>query len=140
MTQDIISARWLGNMAFEGDIDGHKVTIDALPQAGGQNLGARPKPLMLLALAGCTAMDVVAISRKMRIEIDNLNIIVSGDLTDEYPKRYHSMHVIYEIAGKDLPLEKLEKIVKMSEDKYCGVSAVYKNTVRITSEIRLINK
>ena len=101
MTTDKATARWLGKMAFEGDVDGHKITIDALPRAGGENRGARPKPLMLLALAGCTGMDVVSIAGKMRIEIENLNIIVSGEVTEDYPKRYHSMHVIYEISGKE---------------------------------------
>lgn len=138
MTTDKATAKWLGKMAFEGEIDGHKITIDAMPQAGGENRGARPKPLMLLALAGCTGMDVVSIAAKMRIEIENLNIIVSGDVTDDYPKRYQSMHVIYEISGKNLPEEKLRKIVEMSEQKYCGVSAVYNKSVKMTSEIKII--
>jgi len=138
MTNDKATARWLGKMAFEGEIEGHKITIDALPQAGGENRGVRPKPLMLLALAGCTAMDVVSIAGKMRIEIENLNIIVSGEVTDDYPKRYHSMHVVYEISGKNLPEDKLRKIVEMSEHKYCGVSAVYNKSVKMTSEIKII--
>lgn len=138
MTTDKATAKWLGKMAFEGEIDGHKITIDAMPQAGGENKGARPKPLMLLALAGCTGMDVVSIAAKMRIDIENLNIIVSGDVTDDFPKRYSTMHVVYEISGKNLPEEKLRKIVEMSEQKYCGVSAVYKNSVNMTSEIKLI--
>lgn len=138
MTTDKAIAKWLGKMAFEGEIDGHKITIDALPQAGGENKGVRPKPLMLLALAGCTGMDVVSIAAKMRIEIANLNIIVSGEVTDDFPKRYKTMHVVYEISGKNLPEEKLRKIVEMSEQKYCGVSAVYKESVILTSEIRLL--
>ncbi len=138
MTTDKATARWLGKMAFEGDVDGHKITIDALPQSGGENRGARPKPLMLLALAGCTGMDVVLIAGKMRIEIENLNITVSGEVTEDYPKRYHSMHVVYEISGKNLPADKLQKIVEMSEHKYCGVSAVYNKSVKMTSEIKII--
>lgn len=138
MNTDKATAKWIGKMAFEGEIDGHKITIDAMPQAGGENKGSRPKPLMLLALAGCTGMDVVSIAAKMRIDIENLNIIVTGEVTDDYPKRYKTMHVVYEISGKNLPDEKLRKIVEMSEHKYCGVSAVYKKSVNLTSEIKLI--
>jgi putative redox protein len=138
MTTDKATAKWLGKMAFQGEIDGHRITIDAMPQAGGEDQGARPKPLMLLALAGCTGMDVVSIAGKMRIEIENLNITVSGQVTEDYPKRYHSMHVVYEISGKNLPEEKLRKIVEMSEQKYCGVSAVYNKSVKLTSEIKLL--
>lgn len=125
-------------MAFEGDVDGHRIIIDALPAAGGENRGVRPKPLMLLALAGCTGMDVVSMLRKMRIDFQDLRIIVDGDLKEDYPKHYHSMHVIYEITGKNIPEDKVRKVVELSEEKYCGVSAVYKKYVKMSSEIRII--
>lgn len=139
MAKESVTTTWIGKMAFEGIVSGHKITIDAEPHAGGENLGARPKTLMLLALGGCTGMDVISILRKMRVEVEKFNVIVEGELTEEYPKHYHKMHVIYEFTGKDLPMDKLEKAVKLSEEKYCGVSAVYKKAVTVTSEIRLIN-
>ena len=138
MTKDKITAKWLGNMAFEGIVSGHKITIDAEPHVGGENKGARPKSLMLLALGGCTGMDVISILRKMRVEVTDLNIIVEGELTEEYPKYYHTMHVVYEFTGKDLPLDKLQKAVKLSEERYCGVSVVYREAVKMTSEIKII--
>lgn len=138
MAKDTVNTTWLGKMAFEGAVSGHKIIIDAEPHVGGENRGARPKPLMLLALGGCTGMDVVSILQKMKVGIEKFNVIVEGELTDEYPKYYHKMHVIYEFTGKDLPLDKLEKAVKLSEEKYCGVSAVYKKAITITSEIKVI--
>lgn len=138
MATDTVKTKWIGNMAFEGDLEGHKIIVDALPQAGGENRGARPKPLMLLSLAGCTGMDVISISKKMRLEIENLDIIITGELSDDYPKRYTSMHVIYEIKGKNLPIDKLQKVVEMSEQKYCGVRAVYDKAIKMTSEIKII--
>ena len=138
MAQDIVSTKWIGDMAFEGEIDGHKIVMDALPEAGGKNRGARPKPLMLLALSGCTGMDIVSMLKKMRVAIESLNVIVKGDLTEDYPKHYHSMHVIYEIAGKNIPEDKVRKAVEMSEEKYCGVTAVYNKYVKMTSEIRIM--
>ena len=127
----------LENMAFEGDIDGHKITIDADSKVGGENRGPKPKPLMLLSLAGCTAMDVISILRKMRVELDDFDVEVQADSTNEHPKHYHKMHVIYHFTGKDLPREKFEKAVNLSEERYCGVSAVYKKAVEITNEIQV---
>jgi putative redox protein len=92
---------------------------------------------MLAALGGCTAMDVVAIFKKMRVEFSGLNVTVDGDLTDDYPKRFFKMHIIYEFTGDNLPLDKLQKAVDLSQERYCGVSAVYKNALEITSEIKV---
>lgn len=132
------SIRWLGNMAFETEINGHKLIIDTGSEAGGGNRGPRPKPLMLTALGGCTAMDVVAILKKMRVDFDSLNVIVEGDLTDEHPKHFSKMHVIYEFTGKDLPVDKLQKAIDLSTEKYCGVSTVYRKAMELTSEIRIL--
>lgn len=134
---EVVSTRWLDNMAFETEINGHKLIIDAKEEVGGQDKGPRPKPLMLAALGGCTSMDIVSILKKMRVELKGLNVIVEGELSEEHPKRFTKMHVIYEVEGDDLPMDKLEKAVALSEEKYCGVSAVYREVMEITSEIRI---
>lgn len=134
----IIRTEWKGDMAFEADINGHKVMMDAPVESGGHNLGSGPKRLMLVALSGCTGMDVVSILKKMRVDIEKCNIEVQGDVTDENPKQYIKMHVIYEFTGKNLPVDKLEKAVKMSEETYCGVEALYRKAIEVTSEIRII--
>jgi putative redox protein len=136
--KETVTTKWLSNMAFEGEVNGHKIIIDAEPTVGGENRGPRPKPFMLLALGGCTAMDVISILKKMRVEVDSFNVKVEGDLTEEYPKHFYRMHVIYEFKGKDLPMDKLQKAIELSEERYCGVSAVYKKALEITSEINLI--
>ena len=59
MNKEIVTTKWLSNMAFEADVHGHKIILDAGPNAGGENRGPRPKPLMLASLGGCTAMDVI---------------------------------------------------------------------------------
>jgi putative redox protein len=136
--RESVTTKWLSNMAFESEIDGHKIIIDADPEAGGENLGPKPKLFMLSALGGCTAMDVVSILKKMRVEIESFNVTVEGDLTEEFPKHFFKMHVIYEFKGKDLPMDKLQKAVSLSEERYCGVSAVYKKAMEVTSEIKVI--
>ena len=137
MGEKFVNARWLSNMAFEADVDGHKIVIDADPHVGGENRGPRPKPFMLAALGGCTAMDVISILKKMRVDVESFNVKVEGDLTEEFPKHFFKMHVIYEFTGKDLPMDKLKKAIELSEERYCGVSAVYKKTMEITSEIKV---
>ena len=134
---EVVSTKWLENMAFESEINGHKLIIDAKEEVGGQDRGPRPKPLMLAALGGCTSMDVISILKKMRVELKSLNVIVEGELSEEHPKRFQKMHVIYEVEGDNLPLDKIEKAVSLSEEKYCGVSAVYREVLEITSEIRI---
>ena len=134
---EVVSTRWLENMSFESEINGHKLIIDAKEEVGGQDRGPRPKPLMLAALGGCTSMDMVSILKKMRVELKSLNVIVEGELSEEHPKRFLKMHVIYEVEGDDLPMDKIEKAVSLSEEKYCGVSVVYREVMEISSEIRI---
>ena len=136
--EHIIKTEWKGDMTFEADVDGHKVLMDAQVESGGHDSGAGPKKLMLVALSGCTGMDLVSILKKMRVDIEKCIIEVQGDVTDENPKQYFKMHVIYEFTGKNLPLEKLEKAVHMSEETYCGVEAVYRKAMEVTSEIRVV--
>lgn len=132
-----LSINWLDGMAFEGEVNGHKLVIDAVEAVGGKNRGPRPKPLMLMSLAGCTGMDVISILTKMRVEVDNFSVEVKANTTEEHPKHYDEMKVIYKFWGKDLPMEKLQKAVNLSEERYCGVSAVYKKYVKMTNEIQL---
>ncbi len=132
-----VSTAWKGEMVFEADINGHSLIMDAQEEAGGQDKGLRPKPLMMASLAGCTGMDVIAMLKKMRVQVDEFAIHIEGDLTDDIPKHYQKMHVIYEFAGKDLPLEKLQKAIDLSREKYCGVSYTFKKAMEISYEIRI---
>lgn len=138
MGKEIVTTKWLANLAFEADVKGHKIILDAEPHVGGENRGTPPKPLMLVALGGCTAMDVISILKKMRVEVAEFNVRVEGELTEEHPKYFFKIHVIYEFKGNDLPMDKLQKAVSLSEERYCGVSAVYKKVIEMTSEIRVI--
>ncbi len=133
-----VNTEWKGNMKFESDVFGHKVTVDADDSVGGEDSGPRPKPLLLVALAGCTGMDVVSILKKMQVPFEGLNIMVEANQTEEHPKHYDAMKVIYEFKGKNLPLEKLKKAVELSEERYCGVNAMFKKAVNMSFEIRMI--
>jgi putative redox protein len=133
-----VDTSWQGNMKFDAVVSGHHVVMDALPAVGGNDEGARPKELMLASLAGCTGMDVVSILKKMRVEPAYFNIRVEAEMTEEHPKHYTAMHIIYEFKGDGLELEKLQKAVKLSQDQYCGVSTAYRKAMEITYEIVIL--
>ncbi|MBN1112435.1 MAG: OsmC family protein [Bacteroidales bacterium] len=139
MEKQEVKVDWVKDMAFEAHVNGHKIMLDADQSVGGNDLGPRPKPFMLVALAGCTGMDVISILKKMRVDIDSFNVKVEGDLTDEHPKQYNKIHIIYQFKGTNLPIDKLKKAVELSEDRYCGVNAVYKKVMEVISEIVIID-
>jgi putative redox protein len=139
MKKESINVKWIDGMSFESDVAGYKIFIDSDPEFGGQNRGPKPKPLMMVALAGCTGMDLVSLMNKMRVEYDSLNVVVEGELTEEHPKHFTKMKVIYEISGKNVDLAKVEKAVTMSKEKYCGVSYSYKKAMEIEYEIRILD-
>lgn len=133
-----INTSWSGDMQFDALVSGHHVIMDASPEVGGKDGGPRPKALMLASLAGCTGMDVISILKKMRIEPKTFNIIIEAELTEEHPKHYSGMHLIYEFSGDGLEEEKLKKAIDLSQDRYCGVSAVYRKAMPLTYEVRIL--
>lgn len=131
----VVNTQWAGNMKFDSAVSGHHLIMDALPEGGGENSGPRPKELMLSALAGCTGMDVIAILRKMKITPESFEVNITAEVTEEHPKHYKKVHISYVFRGKDLPLEKLQQAVNLSQDKYCGVSYMFKQFSEVTFEI-----
>jgi putative redox protein len=138
MTTQSVDVKWASNMAFKANISGHELMLDLDESGGGQNLGPKPKPLLLVSLGGCTAMDVVLILKKMRIEPEYFNVKVEGELTEEHPKHFKKIKIIYEFRGENLPIEKLQKAIDLSQEHYCGVSETLRKSVEITSEIRIL--
>ena len=136
--KESVNVKWNGGMSFQADVAGHKIWMDADVEHGGQNKGPKPKPLLMVALAGCTGMDVVSLLNKMRIEYDSLDINVEGDITEDHPKRFTKMKVVFELRGKDIDRKKVEKAVDLSKEKYCGVSASFKEAMELEYEIRIL--
>ncbi|MCC6749212.1 MAG: OsmC family protein [Deltaproteobacteria bacterium] len=128
---------WRDGMAFAAELDGHTLLLDADEEFGGQNRGPRPKGLTLVSLGGCTAMDVVAILNKMRVPLERLEVTLDSVLPDEHPKKFTKIVVRYHLWGKDLPVEKVQRAVQLSEEKYCGVRATLAPTVAMETEIYL---
>jgi putative redox protein len=128
---------WQDGMAFDVEVDGHRLTVDAEEEFGGKDRGPRPKPLLLSALGGCTAMDVVSMLKKMRVPFDSFSVMVDGVLAEEHPKVYRSIRLTYTFTGEALDRSKIERAVELSQTRYCGVTAMVQFTTDITHEIKL---
>lgn len=130
-----MTCTWQENLAFVSQLGDHGVRTDASAAHGGGGSGAGPKSLMMAALAGCTGVDVVAILKKMRMEFSALRLVVEAELTEEMPAVYRRMHLIYHIEGERVERDKVIKAVQLSQDKYCGVSAMYRRIMEISWEV-----
>jgi len=138
--KNTIEVSWKGQMLFESVAPEGSVMIDADKAVGGQGKGLRPKAMMLTSLAGCTAMDVASLLKKMRAEVDDFKIEVSANLTEEHPKYYDKVHVIYKFFGSEFKKEKIEKSVNLSVDRYCGVMEMFRKFSEVTTEIQYFEK
>jgi putative redox protein len=128
---------WEQGMAFRADLDGHQFIIDGTSEAGGKNLGPRPKGLTLVSLAGCTGMDVISLLGKMRVPVKGFSVEAEALLADDHPKKFLGIKVTYAFAGPGIDPEALRKAIALSEDKYCGVRATLSPVVALSHEIIL---
>jgi len=135
-----IKIQWQGKMLFNVDSLGGNLKIDSAEDVGGEGKGLRPKALMLTSLAGCTGMDVVSLLKKMRAEVDNFEIDVTANLTDEHPKYYKTVHVEYRFYGTKFKKDKIEKSVNLSVERYCGVIEMFRQFATVTTDIKYIEK
>ncbi len=133
-----ITTRHKGNIAFETEIGAHKVVMDTSASHGGEDLGPSPKRLLLGTLAGCTGMDVVSLLRKMRVPFSDFEIITEADLTEEHPRVFSKVLVIYRIKVADKDRDKLEKAVNLSVEKYCGITAMLRKNSPVEHTIEYL--
>lgn len=129
------SMKWIGGLAFDADVLGHHIVMDADPQFGGMDRGVKPKPLLLAALSGCSGMDVVSILEKMQIPQYQFDVDVEADATSEHPITYHTIRMNFKFQGENLPADKILKAVYLSTEKYCGVGAMLKKAANIIVKV-----
>ncbi|MBN1484545.1 MAG: OsmC family protein [Chloroflexia bacterium] len=130
---------WTQKLQFVGvDSSRHSVVMSAQDEENGT--GAKPSDLLLLALGGCTAVDVVEILRKKRQQISGLKIRVSGEQDPDPPWTFRRIQVEYEVRGRDLSPKAVEQAVELAEEKYCSVRATLQGTVELTRKVRLLEE
>lgn len=126
-----------GNMSFDVKIGNHTTRIDTTGPDG-DDTGPAPKRLLLGTLAACTGMDVVSLLNKMRVEFSDFSIQTLADLTEEHPKVFTQVDIIYRIKVEERHHKKVEKAVAMSKEKYCGISAMLAKNSPIDFRIEYI--
>jgi putative redox protein len=131
--------KWVENLKFVGDApSGHSILLDGPTEAGGDNVAVRPGELTLVALGGCTGIDVVSILKKMRVKFDSLEILVDGEAREQHPKSWKTIHIKYIIKGNNIDESKLKTAIELSETKYCSVSAMLRASAEITFDYEII--
>jgi putative redox protein len=118
----------------------HWVLMDGSPDFGGSSAGPSPKELVLIALAGCTANDVIPILKKKRVTLDNLEIKVAGAERDEHPRIFTDIHVEYIFYGEGINPQDVERAIELSTTKYCSVSAILSTSAKLTHSYRIETK
>ena len=132
-----ITTKHLENFAFESTSDGYQFKMDSSDNPTGAGAPS-PKKLMLSALAGCTGIDVVSILQKMKVDFTDFSISTEASLTEEHPKIYDKVSIIYCIKVSETDKPKVERAVQLSKEKYCGVSAMFGHFAKIKWEINFL--
>ncbi len=130
-----VTAKWIDGLRFVswGDSN-HAIVMDGPPDKS-TDTGPRPMELLLMALVGCTGMDVIYILNKMRIHPDNFEVTVEAERAEDHPRVYRKLHLLYKISGKNIPRDKVEEAVRLSQEKYCSVAATLRAVGELTYEI-----
>lgn len=134
---------WINGRAFLGESgSGHAVVMDGAPESGGRNIGVRPMEMLLLGLGGCTAFDVVMILEKARQKVTGCEVALEGERepidADGHIKVFTKVHMVFTLTGKDLKPDLVERAIKLSDEKYCSATAMFRHTAQITSEWRVV--
>lgn len=132
-----MTATWNGDMAFtHTSATGHTLVTDVPVEKNGHDLGPTPMELIILGLMGCTGLDVVSILKGMRQPIDGLTITATSERSEDHPKVYTAIHLNFAFRG-DLEEAKVARAIKLSQNKYCSVSAMLAQGTRITHEFHI---
>ncbi|WP_338825719.1 Protein YhfA [Moorella thermoacetica] len=129
-----VTVTWEGEkMRLKGvGASGQPVAMDAGTDHGGQNRGARPSEVLLMGMAGCTALDVLTILQKKRLSLTSFAIDVEADRATTDPKVFTSATLIYRLEGPDLPESQVKQAIELSLSKYCGMVNTMKKAMPIS--------
>jgi putative redox protein len=130
---------YVKGMQFVGESStGHAIVVDGDHESGGEDSGMRPSELLLLALGGCTAMDVISILKKKKQEVTSFEVIVRGDKAETHPKRFVNLTVEYVIKGKGISEEAVQRAVELSTEKYCSVKSTIESGMKVDHTFRIV--
>jgi len=133
------NVRWAGRMTFIGKAGtNHLVPMDTSPEFDGDDSATKPLELLLVALGGCTGMDVVPLLKKMRQDVTAVELNITAERSEEHPKVYTKIDIEYVVTGNALEEEKVKRAVELSQEKYCSVSAILKKSCPVNYTVRIV--
>ena len=137
MGQTSTVVQWVGGQKYLG-IDSTKHSIIMSSVADG--IGVKPSETLLLALAACTAHDVVEILAKKRTPLTSLEIVTSAEQDPTPPWPFRKIHLKYRVSGAGLTPKAVEQAILLSEEKYCSVAATIRGVAEITTEFEILSE
>ncbi len=130
---------WVDGMQFVGEAgSGHAIVLDGRESVGGRDTGPRPMELLLVGLAGCTAMDVKFMLQRRRQQVTGVQVKAEAERADEHPKVYKKIKLEYIVRGRDLSEKAVVDSIELSEQKYCPASAMLGKTADISYTYQII--
>ena len=129
------TVKWIGGKQFVGiDLTCHSVVLSTADEG----VGMKPSELLLIAVASCSAVDIVDILTKKRMPLTFLEISAMGEQDSNPPWTYRKIHIHYRLAGKGLTEKAAAHAIELSEEKYCSVAATVRATAPITTDFEVI--
>ncbi|MGB3903912.1 MAG: OsmC family protein [Anaerolineae bacterium] len=129
--------KWIGEGEFVGT-DSAKHSLIMSSQDEENATGLKPSELLLIALAGCTGLDVVSILKKRRQNLTGLEISVTGEQDPDPPWAFREIRLEYALRGTELSEPAIERAIKLSEEKYCSVGATVSGVAEVTSSFTIV--
>jgi putative redox protein len=135
------SVLWSKGMTFTGTADsGFTVPLGTDPAVGGDNDGFRPMELLVIGLAGCTAMDVISILRKKRADVTGFEVKVNTERANEHPKVVTAFAIHYIVRGRNIDPRAVERALELSQTTYCPAQAMLSKSAPITLSYEIIEE
>jgi len=131
---------WNKKMGFIGETETkHEILMDLPEEKGGENKGPKPGELVLVALGGCTGVDLVSILKKMRKKLDSLEMVIKSENQKDYPKVLKKIEIEYILKGENIKESDVKKAIELSLSKYCSVGATLAKCAEISYRWKIIN-
>ena len=133
MSTKVAVVKQLRGISLAGKSDSnHWVMMDGRKETGGEDAAPSPKELLLIALGGCTSMDVLPILKKKRVHIDGFEVRLTASTRDEHPQVFTDIHIEYVFFGDNIPKADVERAIELSTTKYCSISAMLQGSVKLS--------
>jgi len=133
------SIKQIKGCSFVGKADSnHWVVIDTPKETCGFEAACTPMELVLIALGGCSGADVVSILDKKKVSLKGFEINIDAERADDYPKVFTKINLEYVFYGQTIKSEHIERAITLSQEKYCSVLAMLKNSVTINSTYKIV--